>query len=100
MATAKNDNIIVRSQYGDFIDRDAIKKYEFFLHRVNEKWEKQYGLRATYDNMGDDALAEDVEYFGQWITADDRMRYIIENIVAIPDSQLSAANKIGNTILS
>jgi len=100
MATAKNDNIIVRSQYGDFLDRAAIEKYEFFLHRVNEKWEKQYDLRDSYDNKGDDALAEDVEYFGQWITADDRMRYIIENIVAIPDSQLSATNKIGNTIIS
>ena len=100
MATAKNDNIIVRSQYGEFLDRDALKSYEFFLHRVNEKWEKQYGLRDTYDNMGDDALAEDVEYFGQWITADDRMRYIIENIAAIPDTQLSPANKIGNTIIS
>ena len=64
MATAKNDNIIVRSQYGDFLDREALKSYEFFLHRVNEKWEKQYGLRDSYDNKGDDALAEDVEYFG------------------------------------
>ena len=96
----KNPNIIVRSQYGNFLDKKELDRYEFFLHRVNEKWEKQYGLRSTYDDKGDPALAEDVEYFGQWITADDRMRYIIENIVAIPDSQLSQANKIGNTIIS
>lgn len=93
-------DIITKINYGDYLDREALSKYEFFLHRVNEKWEKQYGLRETYDSKGDAALAEDVEYFGQWVTADDRLRYIIENIVAIPDSQLSPMNKIGNTIIS
>ncbi|MEM4261305.1 MAG: putative DNA base hypermodification protein [Candidatus Woesearchaeota archaeon] len=92
--------IISKINFNDYINKDAIKSYEFFLHRVNEKWEKQYGLRDTYDNHGDNALAEDIEYFGQWITADDRMRYIIENIVAIPDSKLSPVNKICNTIIS
>ena len=100
MPSAKNDNIIVRSQYEKFLDHNTLKKYEFFLHKVNEKWEKQYSIRSTYDDGGDSALAEDVEYFGMWVLADDRLRYIIENIVAIPDNQLSAANKIGNTIIS
>jgi len=86
--------------YTDYIDQEAFKEYEYFLHKVNEKWEFQYGLRDSYDHGIDDAIAGDVEYFSQWILADDRMRYIIENIVAIPDSQLSPANKIGNTIIS
>jgi hypothetical protein len=93
-------DIINKIDYRNYIDWDSFKRYEHFLHKVNEKWEKQYGLRDSYDNEGDDALAEDVEYFGQWILADDRMRYIIENIVAIPDQTLSPANKIGNTIIS
>jgi hypothetical protein len=92
--------IISKINYGDFVDREKLSKYEYFLHKVNQKWEKQYGVRDVYDNEGDDALAEEVEYFGMWVTADDRLRYIIENIVAIPDNELSPANKIGNTIIS
>jgi hypothetical protein len=34
------------------------------------------------------------------ITYDDRMVYIMENIVSLPDEQLSPYNKIGNTIIS
>lgn len=92
-------DIISKIDYLDYIDHDALSKYEYFLHTVNKKWEKQYGLREVYDCQ-DPALAEDVEFFGNFILQDDRMRYIIENIIAIPDSQLSAANKIGNTIIS
>lgn len=93
-------DIISKINYGDFIDREALSQFEYFLHKVNQKWEKQYGLRETYDNEGNAALHEDVEYFGMWTTCDDRLRYIIENIVAVPDSRLSPANKIGNTIIS
>lgn len=84
--------------YTNYINREALKEYEYFLHKVNEKWEFQYGLRDTYDHGTDVALAKDVEYFGMWVTSDDRLRYIIENIVASPN--LSPANKICNTIIS
>lgn len=92
--------IIKPINFANYIDRDELKKFEYFLHKVNEKWEYQYGLRDSYDDGGDAALGQDVEYFGSVTTADDRLRYIIENIVAIPDEILSPANKIGNTIIS
>lgn len=95
----KNNNIIVRSEYGNFVDYDAIGKFEFFLNKVSERTDKAFGLRDTYE-CDDEALGADVEYFGFNILQDDRMRYIIENIVTLPDSQLSQANKIGNTIIS
>lgn len=92
-------DIITKIDYNNYINRDALNEYEYFLHTVNKKWEKQYNLTKVYD-CDDPALAEDVEFFGNFILQDDRMRYIIENIVAIPDSKLSQVNKIGNTIIS
>ena len=86
--------------FNNYINHKELANFNYFLKKVNEKWEKQYGLREVYDDEQDSALGEEVEYFGMWILADDRMRYIIENIVAIPDHQLSPANKIGNTIIS
>lgn len=94
------DIIIKPINYVEFIDWDKCAEYERFLHQVNEKWEFQYGLRGSYNDRGDNALGQDVEYFGMWITSDDRMRYIIENIVGIDDTILSQPNKIGNTIIS
>jgi hypothetical protein len=93
-------NIIKPINFAEYVDINELKKFENFLHKVNEKWELQYGLRTNYDFGDDLALAPDVEFFGSFITQDDRMRYIIENIVAIPDTKLSQANKIGNTIIS
>ena len=87
----KNNNIIVRSEYGNFVDYDAIGKFEFFLNKVSERTDKAFGLRDKYE-CDDEALGADVEYFGFNILQDDRMRYIIENIVTLPDSQLSKAS--------
>lgn len=86
--------------YLDYIDEPLLRKFEWFLRKVNERTEKTFGLRDDYDNEGDAAMGEEVEYFHPCITADDRMRYIMENIVSIPDAALSAENKIGNTIIS
>jgi|TARA_B110000908_G_scaffold148791_1_gene181563 hypothetical protein len=55
------------------------------------------GIKDSYDNEGDDALGETVEYFHPQITLDDRMRYIMENIVL---SDMSMDNIICNTIIS
>lgn len=90
---------ISRAQYGNYIDLKAIADFEFFLNKVSERTDKQFGLRETYV-CDDPALAPDVEFFGFNILQDDRMRYIIENIVSLPDNELSQANKIGNTIIS
>lgn len=86
--------------YGDFLDYNVMEDYNYFLTKVNERTELQFGLRDSYNNDGHDALGESVEYFGFNILQDDRMRYIIENIVTLPDNQLSQHNKIGNTIIS
>lgn len=88
------------TDYSSFLDYDVLAKYNYFLKKVNERTEVQFGLRNTYDANGDPALGTNVEYFGFNILQDDRMRYIIENIVTLPDSQLSQHNKIGNTIIS
>ena len=84
------------AQYCDPIE---IAKFEFFLNKVSELTDKTFGLRPDYF-CSEPALGEDVEYFGFNILQDDRMRYIIENIVTLPDSKLSQPNKIGNTIIS
>lgn len=98
MSKASN-NVIIRSQYGNYVDMAVMAQFEFFLNKVSERTDKAFGLRDTYQ-CDDEALGEEVEYFGFNILQDDRMRYIIENIVTIPDTELSQANKIGNTIIS
>jgi hypothetical protein len=86
--------------YEQYLNRDKLKDFENFLVKVNERTEWQFGLRDTYinDDTVDPALNSQVEYFGFNILQDDRMRYIIENIVTVPT--LSMPNKIGNTIIS
>ena len=87
--------------YENYIDFAAIKDFEHFLIKVNEKVEYNFGLREKYvQPENDPALGPDVEYFGFSILQDDRMRYIIENIVSLPDDALNMPNKIGNTIIS
>lgn len=88
------------NNYTTFLDYKVMEDYNYFLKKVNERTEHQFGLRSSYDPEGHSALGNDVEYFGFNILQDDRMRYIIENIVTLPDSQLSQHNKIGNTIIS
>lgn len=86
--------------YEQYLNREKLADFEHFLVKVNERTEWQFGLRDSYENDDsvDPALNADVEYFGFNILQDDRMRYIIENIVTLPE--LSMSNKIGNTIIS
>lgn len=82
-------------------DKEIAKDFEFFIETVNKRIEWQYGLRETYEAPdGIPALGSDVEYFGFHLLMDDRMRYIAKYLVAIPDSKLSPANKICNTLIS
>jgi len=82
-------------------DEEISEDFNFFIQNVNKRIEWQYGLRDTYEAPPNlPALGPDVEYFGFHLLMDDRMRYIAQNIVAIPDSQLSPANKICNTLIS
>ena len=86
--------------YKKYLDQKSLSDFEHFLNKVNERWEFQYGLCSSYNDGGDPALGAEVEYFGFLVTADDRLRYIMENIVSLPDSKLSQENKICNTIIS
>jgi len=87
------------TQFAKNLNRTNLDEFNFFLTKVLERTEYQYGLRDEYVQPENcPALGESVEYFSPLITADDRMRYIIENIVSCPD--LSESNKIGNTTIS
>lgn len=80
-------------------DVEKFRDFKYFVEQVNTRAEWQRGLTESYD-YEEYALNPDTEYFHPMITYDDRMVYIMENIVSLPDSQLSAHNKIGNTIIS
>lgn len=80
-------------------DVEKFRDFKYFVEQVNTRAEWQRGLAESYD-YEEYALNPDTEYFHPMITYDDRMVYIMENIVSLPDSQLSAHNKIGNTIIS
>ncbi len=79
------------------LDWDVLKDYEHFVKMVNRRTLFQKGIVDSY-NPSDPALGLEVEYFHPSITADDRMVYIMENIVTIPG--LRWQNVIGNTIIS
>ena len=79
------------------IDWDILKDYEHFVKMVNRRTLFQKGIVESY-NPSDPALGLEVEYFHPSITADDRMVYIMENIVTVPG--LKWQNVIGNTIIS
>ena len=79
------------------IDWAVLKDYEHFVKMVNRRTLFQKGIVESY-NPTDPALGLEVEYFHPSITADDRMVYIMENIVTVPG--LKWQNVIGNTIIS
>jgi len=81
-----------------YLDWNILRDYERFVNKVNERTLFQRGLIPNYDSSGDDALGLEVEYFHPSITADDRMVYIMENIVT--DQNLDWRNIIGNSIIS
>lgn len=84
--------------YLNYLDIEKFKDFNKFLIKVNERTEHQFNLRDYYSDDNNPVYGKDVEYFGFNILQDDRMRYIIENIVTIDG--LSPTNKIGNTIIS
>jgi len=80
------------------IDEKLLNEMSFFLRKVNERALYQQGILKSYDNEGVDALGINVEYFHPTITLDDRMNYIMDNIVC--NEKISDTNKLGNTIIS
>ena len=80
------------------LDRTVLRDYEKFVNKVNERTLFQRGILSSYSAPGDPALGLDVEYFHPSITADDRMVYIMENIVSVPG--IDWRNAIGNTVIS
>lgn len=80
-------------------DVEKFRDFKYFVEEVNKRAEWQRGLTESYEYK-EYALNPDTEYFHPMITYDDRMVYIMENIVSLPDSELSPFNKIGNTIIS
>lgn len=76
---------------------EVVDRIGYFFNKVNERSELNYGYRNSYDSGGDEALGETVEYFHPHILYDDRMRYIMDNIVL---SDMSMDNIICNTIIS
>jgi hypothetical protein len=85
--------------YFSLCDVEKFRDFKYFVEQVNIRSEWQKGIRDTYD-FKEYGLNPNVEYFHPMITYDDRMVYIMENIVSLPDDQLSKFNKIGNTIIS
>ena len=79
------------------LNRDVIDDVGMFFNKVNDRALFKLGIVDSYDDGGDAALGETVEYFHPQITLDDRMRYIAENIVY---SDLDSQSKVVNTILS
>ena len=82
----------------DSIDWAILEDYENFVNKVNQRTLYERGIAESYDNGGEPALGLEVEYFHPSITADDRMLYIMENIVSVPS--LDWRNIICNTIIS
>ena len=81
----------------DQVNMDVVRDVGYFFNKVNERALWELGINETYDSGGDDALGETVEYFHPQLTLDDRMRYIMENIVY---SGMDIDNIICNTIIS
>ena len=82
------------------VDIKVVEQIEYFFIKIQENALHSRGIIDSYDDDGIPALGKDVEYFLPIITADDRMNYIAQNIVALPDSKLSARNKVCNTLIS
>lgn len=81
----------------DLVKMEVVEDIGRFFNKVNDRALYKMGVKESYDNGGDEALGETVEYFHPQITLDDRMRYIMENIVV---SDIDMDNMICNTIIS
>jgi len=85
-------------------DKEVLKDFNWFLHKVNERACIQQGFihPPSYEPVNrfgesDPGLGWEVEYFHPTITLDDRMRYIGQ---VISQADMSAFNILGNTIIS
>ena len=91
----------IRGREGDLLKRslnkEVLSDVRFFLEKINERNLFTRGLVERYEAPSL-ALGQDVEYFSSQITMDDRMVYIMNNIVT--DPHLSMRNKVGNTVIS
>jgi hypothetical protein len=81
----------------DIIKMNVVEDLGKFFNKVNERALYNMKVLEKYDSGGEEALGETVEYFHPQITLDDRMRYIMQNIVYAP---MSMDNIICNTIIS
>lgn len=80
-------------------DIKLLHDLRYFAHNVQRGWEVKYGLLNESEyNSPEPALDINVEYFGFWATADDRLRYICENIVT--NDKIGLIDKIGNGLAS
>lgn len=86
-------------KYFSLCDVNKFLDFKYFVEQVNKRAEYQNNLIEEYI-YEEPALAPHVEWFHPMITCDDRMVYIMKNIVSLPDDKLSVHNKIGNTIIS
>ena len=86
-------------KYFSLCDVEKFLDFKYFVEQVNKRAEYQNNLIEEYI-YEEPALAPHVEWFHPMITCDDRMVYIMKNIVSLPDDKLSVHNKIGNTIIS
>lgn len=82
------------------IDYKIVEEIEYFFNKIQENALHSRGILSEYNDDDIPALGKNVEYFLPIITADDRMNYIAQNIVALSDDKLSPRNKICNTIIS
>ena len=83
----------------DNVNKDLLWDLRYFAHNVQKGWEVKYDVVPEKDyEVPEAALDLDVEYFGFWATADDRLRYICENIVT--NDSIPLIDKIGNGLAS
>jgi len=83
----------------DAVDKELLHKMRMFTHNVQRTWEIHYGYRpASHYIAPDKALGLEVEYFGFWVTSDDRLRHIAENITTNPT--LPLIDQVGNGLAS
>lgn len=87
-----------RSDLETTLDWSVVKNIEHFFTKINERLLYKMGELPAYDDGGEAALGETVEYFHFNICGDDRMRYLGKNIVL--EDTLSRRNKLCNAVIS
>jgi hypothetical protein len=80
------------------LDWKRVKDVEHFFFKINERLLHKMGALSSYDDGGEAALGQDVEYFHFSICGDDRMRYLGQNVVL--EDSLNDRNKACNAVIS